>query len=120
MVDTVSGGEHNWVLNTDTNVNTSEEVWAFLKNFTLKGNTGNKKTSSLAEYKMISVCYSSGIVYLQGVKENCTVSVVDTKGRLVASTSITQSRFAFVQKSGVYIVKVTLNDRSVAIKMVVP
>jgi poly(3-hydroxybutyrate) depolymerase len=120
VVDTVSGGEHNWVLNTDTNVNTSEEVWAFLKNFTLKGNTGTKKSSSLAEHEMISSYYSSGIVYLQGVKENSIVSVVDTKGRLVASTAITQSRFAFAQKSGVYIVKVTGNDRPVAIRMVVP
>jgi len=120
VVDTVSGGEHNWVLNTDTNVNTSEEVWAFLKNFTLKGNTGITKSSFFVDHEIISVYYSSGIVYLQGVKENSTVSIVDTKGRLVVSTTITQSRLTFAQKSGVYIVKVAGNDRSDAIKMIVP
>jgi poly(3-hydroxybutyrate) depolymerase len=123
VVDTVSGGTHDWVLNADTNVNTSEEVWAFLKNFTLNGNTGvTGKASTTAQHEAVSAGYSSGTVRLRGAGENSMVQILDTKGRLVASRVATRSRLAFNGKpgGGVYVVKVNTRNGSVTVRMVIP
>jgi poly(3-hydroxybutyrate) depolymerase len=123
VVDTVAGGTHDWVLNADTNVNTSEEVWAFLKNFTLNGNTGvTGKESSAAQHEAVSVCYFSGIVRLRGAGEKSMARILDTRGRLVASKAVTQSRFVLDNKpgGGVYVVMVNTRNGPVAVRMVIP
>jgi poly(3-hydroxybutyrate) depolymerase len=121
VVDTVAGGTHDWVLTADTNVNTSEETWAFLKNFSLKGTTDvSRQTVSMARDR-ISASYCSGIVRLQGIGEKCMVRVIDTKGRLVASAAALKRQFAFKDKpSGVYAVMVSGNEMPVTLRMVVP
>ena len=121
VVDTVSGGTHDWVLNADTNVNTSEETWAFLKNFTLKGTTGVSRNTFSTVHEAVSVFYSSGIVHLRGAEETGTVRILDTKGRLVARMTATQRRCTFVNKrGGVYVVMVNAQNGPVSIRMVVP
>jgi poly(3-hydroxybutyrate) depolymerase len=122
VVDTVAGGTHDWVLNADTNVNTNEEVWAFLKNFSLKGNTAIHRQIFSAARDVITASYCSGIVRLQGVGEKCMVRVIDTKGKLVGNAAAVQDQFAFKDKpSGVYVVMVSGNDMPVTtLRMVVP
>jgi poly(3-hydroxybutyrate) depolymerase len=122
VVDTVAGGTHEWVLTADTNVNTSEETWAFLKNFTLKGATGVRRHLVSAAHDQISVSYSSGMVRLQGIREKCPVSVFDTRGRLVSSTAVSGRRIVFKGRpSGVYVVMVNGNNtRPVGLKMLIP
>jgi poly(3-hydroxybutyrate) depolymerase len=122
VVDTVSGGTHDWVLNADTNVNTSEEVWAFLKNYSLKGSTGaTRKVSYTAQRQAVSVSYSSGLVHLRGVEEKSRVRIVDTKGRLVAAATVAQRQIPLGETpGGVYVVMVGGNDRTVAIRIVIP
>jgi polyhydroxybutyrate depolymerase len=121
VVDTVSGGTHDWVLDATTNVNTSEETWAFLKNFSLDDASAvSRSTYSVAHDYISASCYS-GIVRLQGIGENCRVRVVDTKGRLVTATTAVQRQFTFNDKpSGAYVVMVSGIDRSFTIRMVVP
>ena len=121
VVDTVAAGTHEWVLTVDTNVNTSEETWAFLKNFSLKGNTAIHRQLFSAARDVNTASYCSGIVRLQGVGEKCMVRVVDTKGKLVGNTAAVQKQFAFKDKpSGVYVVMVSGNDMPVTLRMVVP
>ncbi len=124
MYDSVVGGGHEWAMDTTTRVNTSEEVWAFFKKFSLNGNSTDisQKTFSVAR-ESISVSYSSGIVLLQGqdIGEKSQVRVIDTKGRLVASATAVQNQFRFKNKSnGVYMVLVSGNNRPVTLKMVIP
>jgi poly(3-hydroxybutyrate) depolymerase len=121
VVDSVAGGTHDWVLNADTNVNTNEEVWAFLKNFSLKGATAIHPQLFSAAREAITASYCSGIVRLQGIGENCMVRVIDTKGRLAGNAAVAQRQFAFKDKpSGVYVVMVSGNDMPVTLRMVVP
>jgi poly(3-hydroxybutyrate) depolymerase len=121
VVDTVAGGTHEWVLTTDTNVNTSEETWAFLKNFTLKGATGVRRQLFSAARDGITASYRSGIVRLQGIREKCPVRVVDAKGRPVGRAAVVKDQFAFFEKpGGVYIVNVDAKSGPVAIRIVVP
>ena len=121
VVDTVQKGTHEWVLNADTNANTNEEVWGFLKNFSLKGTTAIDRQFYSAARDAITASYCSGIVRLQGVGEKCMVRVIDTKGRLVGNAAAAQRQFTFKDKpSGVYVVMVSGNDMPVTLRMVVP
>jgi poly(3-hydroxybutyrate) depolymerase len=121
VVDTVSGGTHDWVLNADTNVNTSEETWAFLKNFTLNGTTGVSRNIRPVVHDALSVFYSSGAIHVRGVDEIGILRILDTKGRLVARVAATQRQYAFSGKpGGVYVVQVGENRRSGAVRMVDP
>jgi poly(3-hydroxybutyrate) depolymerase len=117
VMDSISGQNHQW----PTKQNQAEEVWKFFKQFSLKNTTaaGKQRPAVAAAHESISASYLSGIVCLRGVGENIRVKVINTQGRQVASAA--QGQFAFTHKpSGVYIVMVRGNDRSVALKMVLP
>jgi poly(3-hydroxybutyrate) depolymerase len=120
VADSILGGSHIWPeLNK---VNQSNKAWAFFKQFTLKGpaTAVHRQTISMAR-DPISISYSSGVVRLQGIGEKCPVRVIDTKGRLVATAIATQGQFAFNDKpSGVYMVLIRENNRSSALKMILP
>jgi poly(3-hydroxybutyrate) depolymerase len=121
VVDSVRYGTHDWVLNSDTNVNTSEETWAFLKDYTLKGGTAVSRQSSSAARDPVTVSFRSGIVRLQGAGEECRVRVVDTKGRVVAEAIPAQNQFAFSgQPGGVYLVMMSGKGGPGGLRMVVP
>jgi poly(3-hydroxybutyrate) depolymerase len=121
VVDTVAAGTHEWVLTVDTNVNTSEETWAFLKNFSLKGATNVSRQTVPVTRDIITASYCSGTIRLQGIGENCRIRVIDTKGRLVTTAAAVQNQFAFKDKpSGVYMVMASGNDRFFTLRMVVP
>jgi poly(3-hydroxybutyrate) depolymerase len=122
VVDTVAGGTHEWVLTADTNVNTSEETWAFLKNFSLKGNSSAKGRQLFSTARdAITASYRTGVVRLQGIREKCMVRVIDTKGRPVGRATAVKNQFPFFDKpSGMYIVNVDTKTGPVAIRIVVP
>ncbi len=121
IVDSISGGTHEWPMNTTTKVNNSEEVWAFFKKFSLKNNTAIQYKTIPVSYNCISVSYSSGIVHLQGAEEKSRVRVIDTEGRLVTSLILAKSQFVFKDKpSGVYIVMVSEKNRHNSIRMAIP
>jgi poly(3-hydroxybutyrate) depolymerase len=117
IADSVSGQGHQW----PTKLNQAEEVWAFFKQFSLNNNTAiHQQTFSVAREPIVA-SYSSGIVHLQGAGEKSQVRVIDTKGRLVTASTVTQRFFAFNDKpSGVYLVTVNAKSGPVTLRMVIP
>jgi poly(3-hydroxybutyrate) depolymerase len=121
IADSVRTGQHEWPMNTSDRINNSEETWAFLKKFTLKSATDIQLKTFPVAQNSISVSYSSGIVRLQGTEENCRVRVFDTRGGCISIAAITQRQFDFKNKpGGVYVVKVSGNDKLFTVRMVVP
>jgi hypothetical protein len=121
VVDSISGGPHEWPMNTTTKVNNSEEVWAFFKKFSLNGTAVIPRKTSTVTRDDISVSYSTGIIRLQGAGEKCHVRVIDTKGRVVTAAIAAQRQIAFNDKpGGVYLVLVSVKNRRVPVRIVVP
>jgi len=122
IADSIQGGGHGWPTDTKTSVNQADEVWAFFKQFTLNGPvTGVNQPKIAAVREPVSASYSSGIIRLQGVSDKCIVKVINTKGITVATGSAVQHQFALKNKpSGVYVVKVSDNNRPFALRMVIP
>jgi poly(3-hydroxybutyrate) depolymerase len=103
--DSVRTGGHEWPMNTGDRVNNSEETWEFLKKFTLENITPVAKLPIHQQDGGFSVSYSNGIVRLQGVSERCPVRVLDTKGRVVMTTTTLRQQFHFANKPfGIYMV----------------
>jgi polyhydroxybutyrate depolymerase len=121
VVDSAHDGGHEWPMDTITEVNNSEEVWAFFKQFSLSSATGVSKQKVPAAHTCFSATYCSGIVRLQGVGEKGRVCVIDTKGRVITTAIAVQRQFAFKDKPcGVYMVIVSGNDRLITLRMVIP
>jgi poly(3-hydroxybutyrate) depolymerase len=121
VVDSISGGTHEWPMNATTKVNNSEEVWAFFKKFSLKGNTAVQRQTFPVSHNCVSVSYCSGIVRIQGAEEKSRVRVIDTEGRLVSSATITKNQFAFKDKpSGVYVIIMSGKEHLSSTRMVIP
>lgn len=121
VADSIYTGSHEWPMDTNTRVNNSEEVWAFFKQFSLPSVTGvGRKTVSLARVA-VSASYSSGIVRINGIQENCKILVMDTEGRLVTKANIVDRQFVFKNKqSGAYMVVVSGKEGSAVLRLVVP
>jgi poly(3-hydroxybutyrate) depolymerase len=121
VADSIHTGQHEWPMNTSDRINNSEETWAFLKKFSIKRATDISQQQFIMTRDCLSASYSSGIVRLQGIGENCQVRVVDTKGRFISIAAVTQREFAFKDKpSGVYALMVSGNERTVALRIVIP
>jgi hypothetical protein len=118
--DSIHGGPHEWPMNTSTKVNTSEEIWSFFKRFTLDGGTSAHQKTVLRRNTHISATYCSGSIHLEGVEENCRVRVIDTKGRLVAAVPARTHSFTFKNRPGIYMVMLSTQGSSSALKIVIP
>lgn len=119
IADSISGGPHEWPMDTRTKVNNSEEVWAFFKKHSLNKTNIVSQHSNTAMHSNITLSYSSGIVDLQGVGERIQVLVMDIKGRLV--TISRQNQFVFKDKpSGLYVVLVNSINGYAVLRMVIP
>lgn len=121
VVDSAHNGGHEWPMNTATEVNNSEEAWAFFKQFSLNAPTAVHQHSIAVSRDCFSATYRAGIVSFQGIAEKARVQVVDTRGRLIATGIPAQGQFALKDKpSGIYVVMVSRNNTPVAIRMVIP
>jgi poly(hydroxyalkanoate) depolymerase family esterase len=121
VVDSISGGSHEWPMDTATKVNNSEEVWAFFKKFTLGGSTVVRRQTIPVSHNCMSASCRSGIVYLHGAIENGSARVIDTRGKLVASATVVKSQFVFKNKPcGVYVVMIGGKEGFSSIRMVIP
>ena len=121
IADSIRTGGHEWPMNTNDRINNSEETWAFLKKFSLPDETPVRHTAIAAVNTAVSATYNAGVVHLRGVGDACPVRVLDTKGRQVADAIVQQHRFAFSgRSSGVYLVQVHRNDRTVTLRVVLP
>jgi len=117
MIDSVVGGGHEWAMDTDKKVNTTEEVWAFFKRFTRGGTTS---IATRAQAPLLAH-YGAGRVRLQGAGEEGRVLVTDLEGRTIRLTSFSGGAFAFEGTSpGVYLVRVEGRDGSSVSRLTVP
>lgn len=96
MIDSVMGGGHEWAMDTVTKVNTTEEVWAFLKRFSLDG------VSSVLDAKgsvgeAFAASYASGRVRLSGSAGVGSVRVLDARGIERAELAVVDGTFEFRQ-----------------------
>jgi poly(3-hydroxybutyrate) depolymerase len=121
VVDSVRTGQHEWPMNTSDRINNSEETWAFLKKFTLQKSTDLRLQKESIIPDAVTLSYGNGIVWVQGLEKNCKVTVFDTRGRFIQNTVTMQNMFDFKgRSSGVYMVRVTQNNRPVALRIAVP
>ncbi len=122
IADSIQGGPHEWPMDSVTKVNNSEEVWAFLKKFTLSTSTGLSRPSFPIRRSVLSAWYADDAIHLQGVNEKSRVRIVDEQGRLVAEGTAIKGRFPLAGKpGGVY--QVLANDGTsgiVSAKIVIP
>lgn len=118
MYDSVMGGEHEWAMDTVTHVNTTEEVWAFFKRFTL---SGTLSTTPRDGSTPVGAAFRNGMVKLQGADGIVSVQVSDLRGRLVANAVVREQTFEFRNKPrGIYIAIGTDGDRERSFKVAVP
>jgi polyhydroxybutyrate depolymerase len=121
VADSIVGGPHEWPMDTRTKVNNSEEVWSFFKQFTLGGTTSLPRAAAPASHAWSAV-YAPGMVLLKGVASTVAVSVLDHRGRTVASGVASLGRFVWKDApAGAYQVIVRTHEgRSVPLRVVVP
>ncbi len=121
MVDSISGGGHEWPMNTSTKVNNSEEVWAFFKKFSLDRTTGNYFQSYKLIRKPLTVIYRSGIILLEGDGGlEKTIQITDAAGRSVFTGVTKNSQIAFKRNPGIYFLRVQNIDGCRTERIVVP
>lgn len=119
--DSVRTGGHEWPMNTSDRINNSEETWAFLKKFSIKdGVTVVHPQIISTPADVISATYNSGVVHFQGIKEQSLVRVIDTKGRLVAKSTVSQSKIVLKDWShGMYMLQIHNGNKLLSIRLAV-
>jgi hypothetical protein len=119
--DSIIGGGHEWAMDTRTKVNTTEEVWKFLKQYSLKGSTVAINPMKSEQNNSISASFSVGKICFQGVKDNSIVRVTDVKGRVIAIGQVANHNLEFKNKSGgIYFVSVSGDTRVNTFKIIKP
>jgi len=122
IADSIRIGGHEWPKNTNYRINNSEETWAFLKKFTLETTPTVALPAASGGRAAFSAAYTCGTIRLQGINKESRVRILDTRGRVVASTAAVQQAVAFSNRpSGVYLVMVhDGSGRTEALRVVVP
>jgi poly(3-hydroxybutyrate) depolymerase len=119
VMDSVSGMGHLWT--GPSYRSQADEVWAFFKQFTLEQPTRIPPDLAGPSRPSISMTYSEGLIRLEGLGQETLVRVTDTRGKVVATATGAQSRFAFKgETGGVYVVSVNAKTGSFARKIAVP
>jgi len=120
MIDSVVGGPHEWAMDTVKKVNTTEEVWAFFKRFTLSGpatGVGVREDGATG----FSAVYRAGAIHLRGVPEGRRIQVVGLSGNVLASAVVEGGAIAFHDRpSGVYLVTDSDRGKTRAVAMQLP
>lgn len=118
VIDSVVGGSHEWSLDTTTKVNTSEEVWAFLKRYHLA--TTSVRNHAPRSSPAPKAIYRSGVVHLYDIEKFRSVQVRNTRGNLVANAPVVEETFEFRnQPRGIYLVT-SQGTGAPALKLTVP
>lgn len=80
VIDSVIGGGHEWAMDTVTKVNTTEEVWAFLKRFSIQGTTA--VDARPATPGVSSARWERGVVHWAALRSGASVELRDARGAL--------------------------------------
>lgn len=119
ILDSIIGHGHYWP--RPTNGNQADEIWAFLKRYSLDKTTGPHPRAAPKPRVPITVSYASGMIRLGGLRGEARVEVVDNKGELIATADTRQHQFAFKGRAGgVYLVTVRGDDGATARKIIIP
>lgn len=119
IIDSIVGHGHYWP--SQSNGNQADQIWAFLKQYSLEKTTDLRPQASAKSRAPITVSYASGMIRLGGLREEARVEVTDTKGELIATANTRQHQFAFKGESGgVYLVTVRGGDGTAAQKIIIP
>lgn len=118
--DSCITGGHEWPMDTNKKVNTTEEVWAFFKQFSLQGTTSILSTSGSSAPLVAN--YRAGKVHLEGgVKDDVRLRVSDLRGEAVLAASTRDGSFAWnTPARGTYLVSTVGEARSRAFKLTIP
>jgi poly(3-hydroxybutyrate) depolymerase len=95
IADSVSGGGHEWPMDTRTKVNNSEEVWTFFKKFSLPGTTALPRAAFRPSARAGSVAFVQGMIGWSGFASGTALKVLDQGGRLVAEAPAGAGRIPF-------------------------
>lgn len=118
--DSCITGGHEWPMDTNKKVNTTEEVWAFFKQFSLQGTTSILSTSG--SNAPLSASFRAGKVHLEGgVKDGVRMRVSSLKGESVHAASTRDGAFDWsAPPRGTYLVTPLGEAPSRAFKLTVP
>ncbi|HEX2955926.1 MAG TPA: PHB depolymerase family esterase [Chitinispirillaceae bacterium] len=120
IVDSISGGTHEWPMNTATKVNNSEEVWAFFKKFSLSRTTGTIIDATGLTRKPFSAMYRSGIIHLEGSGVENRIQISDAAGRSVCTAVTKNGQVAFNKNPGIYFLRVRNTEGCRTARIVIP
>jgi poly(3-hydroxybutyrate) depolymerase len=123
MVDSVVGGPHEWAMDTVAKVNTTEEVWAFLKQFSLSSTTPTTAIHpAAADLHLAAVAnFHDSKVSLPEASGIETVRVTNLQGKLIATATVTNQSFELGSRpQGMYLVTGTGKGESRTFKVLVP
>lgn len=104
VYDSMITGGHEWPMNTNTKVNTTEEVWAFFKRFTRSGNAYSAPRDQVG-VPTIHAIFQAGEVLLDDAQEVRNVTVSRMDGTVLLRSSVDQGRFRFPDASaGIFLI----------------
>ena len=116
IMDSIIGHGHYWP--RPANGNQADQIWAFLKQYSL-----NKATDAHPRYSRsrvpITVTYTSGMIRLRGLKDEARVEVTNTKGEVVATARTRLHQIAFQGKSGSVYLVTAYSGSSTAARMII-
>jgi poly(3-hydroxybutyrate) depolymerase len=83
---TVEGGGHSWPggLGQTSDINASEEIWAFFKNHALPSAVKYSRLTVNNSKSGISACWSAGKIRIYGVRDIRSLAVLDAQGKTIA------------------------------------
>ena len=121
MIDSVVGGTHEWAMDTQTKVNTTEEVWAFFKRFSLSGTTSLRSDALGKGTGSVSAVYRAGKVFLEGADDVHVAQAWNLAGGFVTTEAVSDHSFEFKGKAGgVYLVTVREANGIHSAKVTIP
>ena len=120
IVHVVTGGIHEWPMNTSTKINNSEEFWAFFKRFTLDA-ASEVAPPARAPGEKLRAGYAGGRVRVSGVAAGTRIRILDIRGKAVAAGTAGGTGFGpDGLKAGVYQVRADGEDGMASARLVVP
>lgn len=120
VYDSCITGGHEWPMDTVRKVNTTEEVWAFFKQFSLQGSSSILSTSGSVAPLVAS--YRAGRVFLEGgVMDATPMRVSNLQGGVVATAAAVDGSFEMADKPrGTYLVTTVGEAKPRAFKLTIP
>lgn len=121
IIDSVVGGGHEWSMDTASHVNTTEEVWAFFKKYTLAGPASIDSRVPERMIAPVSASFHEGTVRMSGADDARLVRISNLDGSVVAVVPVEAGSFEFRNRApGLYLCTILGSEQVRAFKLSVP